>query len=181
MADVTINYKGAAIATMDASGTKSLLTEGKYCEDDFDVVYVKPSGSGGLPETLLGSGTFTVTEVSSQFIFPVTYTGTPDELLAIKDSDDVGIGETSAWINITPDLPTAAAAFPKGVRLERIKNANDTYNYSATFNQDATVTHLCDSNGAYNATGSYMAIRQFGNSNKIQPGGYHWYIYGSAS
>ncbi|MBR2582694.1 MAG: hypothetical protein IKO83_01645 [Oscillospiraceae bacterium] len=46
MSDITINYKGSAIATMDASGTKTLLTEGKYCEDDIEVVYVKPSGGG---------------------------------------------------------------------------------------------------------------------------------------
>ena len=47
MSDITINYKGSAIATMDASGTKTLLTEGKYCEDDIEVVYVSPGGGGG--------------------------------------------------------------------------------------------------------------------------------------
>ena len=46
MSDVTINYKGNAIATMDASGTKTLLTEGKLCEDDIEVVYVSPGGGG---------------------------------------------------------------------------------------------------------------------------------------
>ena len=44
MSDITISYKGSSIATMDASGTKTLLTEGKYCEDDIEVVYDKPSG-----------------------------------------------------------------------------------------------------------------------------------------
>lgn len=47
MADVTINYEGSAIATMSASGTKTLLTEGKYCTDDIEVVYVSPGGGGG--------------------------------------------------------------------------------------------------------------------------------------
>ena len=46
MSDITISYKGSSIATMDASGTKTLLTEGKYCEDDIDIAYVKPSGGG---------------------------------------------------------------------------------------------------------------------------------------
>lgn len=46
MAEVTINYKDAAIATMDASGTKTLQTQGKYCEDDIEVVYSRPSGGG---------------------------------------------------------------------------------------------------------------------------------------
>lgn len=53
MAEVTINYKDAAIATMDASGTKTLQTQGKYCEDDIEVVYSRPSG-----------GSFTITSVA---------------------------------------------------------------------------------------------------------------------
>lgn len=43
MPDVTISYKDSQIASMDASGTKTLLTEGKYCEDDIVVSYTKPS------------------------------------------------------------------------------------------------------------------------------------------
>ena len=46
MSDITISYKGADIATMDASGTKTLLTEGKYCEDDITVNYTSPGGGG---------------------------------------------------------------------------------------------------------------------------------------
>lgn len=42
MADVTISYKGTSIATMDASGTKTLNTQGKYCEGDITVQYVDP-------------------------------------------------------------------------------------------------------------------------------------------
>lgn len=44
MSDIAINYKGSSIATMDASGTKTLLTSGKYCEADIIVQYTKPSG-----------------------------------------------------------------------------------------------------------------------------------------
>ena len=46
MSDVTINYRGSSIATMNASGTKTLLTAGKYCDDDIEVVYVSPGGGG---------------------------------------------------------------------------------------------------------------------------------------
>ena len=46
MADVTITYKGANIATMDATGSKTLQTAGTYCEGDIGVEYVKPGGSG---------------------------------------------------------------------------------------------------------------------------------------
>jgi hypothetical protein len=49
MSDVSISYKGAEIAALDASGTKTLLTSGKYCEGDIEVAYTKPSGGGGNP------------------------------------------------------------------------------------------------------------------------------------
>ena len=41
MADVDISYKGSIIASMSASGTKILETEGKYCEDDITINYTK--------------------------------------------------------------------------------------------------------------------------------------------
>ena len=43
MSEVAINYKGSGIATMDASGTKTLLTSGKYCEADIAIVYTRPA------------------------------------------------------------------------------------------------------------------------------------------
>ena len=47
MADVTLTYKGSTLAEMNASGSKTLKTAGKYCEGDIGVSYVKPSGGGG--------------------------------------------------------------------------------------------------------------------------------------
>lgn len=44
MADVTLTYKGATIAELSESGSKTLRTAGKYCEADIGVAYVKPSG-----------------------------------------------------------------------------------------------------------------------------------------
>ena len=46
MADVTLTYKGSTIAEINASGSKTLKTAGKYCEGDIGVSYVKPSGGG---------------------------------------------------------------------------------------------------------------------------------------
>ena len=45
MPDVTISYKGNDIATMSATGVKTLLTGAQYCEDDITVSYTKPSPS----------------------------------------------------------------------------------------------------------------------------------------
>ena len=74
MSDVTIKYKGATIATMDATGSKTLNTQGRYCEGDIDVEYVKPGGGGNQQvEADLISGELTgdytntlVTKVKSQ-------------------------------------------------------------------------------------------------------------------
>ena len=44
MADVTLSYKGSDILELSDSGSATLKTGGKYCEDDIAVEYVKPSG-----------------------------------------------------------------------------------------------------------------------------------------
>ena len=58
MSDITIGYKGSTIGTLDATGTKTLLTSGKYCEDDIDIAYVKPTAPA--PANLITNGDFSV-------------------------------------------------------------------------------------------------------------------------
>lgn len=65
MAEVTINYKDAAIATMDASGTKTLQTQGKYCEDDIEVVYARPSAPSGTKQISITQNGTTVEDVAA--------------------------------------------------------------------------------------------------------------------
>ena len=60
MSEVNINYKGSKIAGMDASGTKTLLTDGKYCEDDIEIVYTRPSS--GQPNLQTKNKSYTPTE-----------------------------------------------------------------------------------------------------------------------
>ena len=58
MADVTLTYKGSDILELSNSGSATLKTGGKYCEDDIAVEYVKPSGGGGedfLAERAMGT------------------------------------------------------------------------------------------------------------------------------
>lgn len=59
MADVTLTYKGATIAELNDSGSKTLRTAGKFCEADIGVEYVKPE-SGGITPT--GTKEITITE-----------------------------------------------------------------------------------------------------------------------
>ena len=46
MADVELTYKGATIGTLSASGTLTMETQGKYCEDDITLTYTSPGGGG---------------------------------------------------------------------------------------------------------------------------------------
>lgn len=42
MADVEITYNNNKIVELSESGTKTLKTAGKYCEDDITVIYDQP-------------------------------------------------------------------------------------------------------------------------------------------
>lgn len=53
MADVTLSYKGSDILELSNSGSATLKTGGKYCEDDVTVEYVKPSGGGVTAQNLI--------------------------------------------------------------------------------------------------------------------------------
>lgn len=78
MSDVTIKYKGTNIATMDASGTKTLNTSGKYCEGDVQVVYAdpeKPTQSKTVTPTASG---FTVFPDSGKVLSSVVVNGDND-------------------------------------------------------------------------------------------------------
>ena len=57
MADITLSYKGSTIATMSASGSKTIQTKEKYCEDDIRLVYEKPGNAfkgDSVPSSDLG-------------------------------------------------------------------------------------------------------------------------------
>lgn len=70
MSDVSISYKSAEIAALDDSGTKTLLTSGKYCEDDIEVAYTKPSGGGGTVKGISAATLFSETETQIEATFP---------------------------------------------------------------------------------------------------------------
>lgn len=72
MADVNITYKGASIATMGASGTKTLETSGKYCEDDITIEYVAPTTPTKPTQPLYVTENGTYTAPSGTAYTPVT-------------------------------------------------------------------------------------------------------------
>lgn len=74
MADVTLTYKGATIAELDDSGSKTIRTAGKYCEADIGVEYAKPSGGYTVDQIAkhgypIGAIELSVTTVDSSCFF----------------------------------------------------------------------------------------------------------------
>ena len=65
MAGVNIEYKGSSIATIPDTGTKTIKTQGKYCEGDVLVEYEAPP----TPSPTLQSKTVTPT-TSQQSVTP---------------------------------------------------------------------------------------------------------------
>lgn len=98
MSEITINYKGLAIATMDASGAKTLLTQGKYCEGDVEIVYARPSSS-----PILQSKTKTYTPSGSQQTETVT-----------ADNGYDGLSQVGITVNATPSGSVTAPSSVSG-------------------------------------------------------------------
>ncbi len=171
MADVTINYEGNAIATMSASGTKTLLTEGKYCTDDIEVVYDSPGGGGGGLTYAHGS----VTMVNdSSYLYVTNIGGTPKVAKFLIDPvSNVSDGT----------LKTVSGAYAMGASVIRsTNNAGSGYGYAAYGTESEwetdTPTVYADNTPpsvAINATITGFAAKSYSGSYSFKPGyTYNW-------
>lgn len=59
MADLEVTYKGNTILEMNESGTKSLDTSGKYCEDDITIDFTKNEAPNGYTIPIVSGTIFT--------------------------------------------------------------------------------------------------------------------------
>lgn len=75
MADVEISYKGNEIATMSATGVKTLLTGDMFCEDDIIVSYTKPSAPAPILQTKSETYTPTTSQQTDSITADVGYDG----------------------------------------------------------------------------------------------------------
>jgi hypothetical protein len=87
---VTIGYNGSTIASMNASGTKTLLTSGKYCEGNISVVFQDSSG------TPVPCRSFSATVAADQT--DKTYLTSADSDIASHRSD------SSFWVAVIPQF-----------------------------------------------------------------------------
>ena len=65
MAGVDIKYKGSTIATIQGTGSKTLNTQGKYCEGDILVDYVKEGITPSGTKNITSNGTVDITNYES--------------------------------------------------------------------------------------------------------------------
>lgn len=93
MADVTLSYKGSDILELSDSGSATLKTGGKYCEDDIAVEYVKPSGG----QDRLKTAALTLTQ---------DYPASHDNGVAIRNLISSAIG-TTYWAAIVSEFPSS--------------------------------------------------------------------------
>lgn len=110
MADITVSYKGSTIAEVSASGTTTLGTSGKYCEDDITLQYVKPASY-----VKLGENEFAVNQTSTSpayvgaiNISPSTDLWRSDKIIYVRIIDKAGkrngyfLGGSFFYINPIP-------------------------------------------------------------------------------
>lgn len=134
-----------------------------------DYIDAIPSG-GGL--TKLGTGSHTVSAVSSEVTIPVSYTGTAKIALVTKDSPDTGVGETIAWVWKLSEPAEVSTAFPLEIFLLKFKTTADAITYYANVPESSPqVRPIRFDSGE-------LKIRQYGGNQRIQPGSYTWTIWG---
>ena len=159
MADLIINYKGQPIVEMTESGTKTLKTAGKYCEDDITVEYSKPAGGDhtyqvGNAVSILEMNTDMFETRAVEFITKrYYYNGVllpelPVDVLAqypyawIRDNTTSGyydlLMSSSPWwcsTNTSSEVTISTENYTQGIQWYRVQKSAASSAIGWTFNQ----------------------------------------------
>lgn len=146
MSAVEISYKGSQIASMDATGVKTLLTGDTFCEDDIVIQYTAPSAptpTGTKQITISGAGTVTedVTNYANAAITTPTGTaGTPTATKGAVSGHAVSVTpsvtNSAGWVssetkNGTPVSVSAAELVSGTLGITQNGTGIDVTNYAA--------------------------------------------------
>lgn len=131
--DVTISYKSNVIATMSASGTKTLKTSGKYCEDDITVEYTKPSGGGDTGASNYVHGEFTTQSTAGVQTVTIPYTGSGYPIMAYVVIKGGAYVSGTDWYKSVQRYATGVWSMSKS-----IFSSAPTYTTSGNSNQAVT-------------------------------------------
>ena len=160
--DITISYADSQIATMNSSGTKTLLTAGKYCQDNIVVDYTKPipnlQSKSASPTTssqtiTADSGYDGLSQVTVDAISPTksaqTYTPTTtDQTIA-----------SGRWLTgtqtIKGDANLVASNIASGVSIFRVTGTHSGGGSSEDLNKFITRTITSVTNSEVGYVGAY--------------------------
>lgn len=136
-----------------------------------------PTG-GGSTETLLASGTYTVTAAASSATISTGVTNSdttkPVKILVVKDSQTSGVGQMLWWARVYSVGPadfvnTAGDNFANAYYV-----ASNGTSYGFCNYQYGTSYIICH----FNRSTGQITIRQYSNNYRVQPDTYHWYVWG---
>ena len=121
MPDVNIKYRNQSISTMSASGTKTLGTEGKYCDSDIVVEYTQP------PSAVIESNKNATPSESQQEIKPSTgYDALAKVTVGAVSSSYVGSAidrRDSTDLSASGATVTAPAGYYENAATKSVPNA----------------------------------------------------------
>lgn len=180
MADVEVSYKGNTIGSLSATGSLTLETEGKYCEDDIGISYTKPSGGGSNWELV---GTKTFSNLSE-------YTGTTAEendtqisVSSLSYSFLLVIVTCDSAIQTSTEWGMSVQVIGRQTSGGTVAGQSIQQRGSATLTQSAQVNHARASNsdGVYikTAASSIIMVRKCSTTTpKCRSGNYTVKVYG---
>lgn len=109
MADIEVSYKGSKIVDISESGTTTLKTKGKYCEDDITVDYTKSASEPVIePLSITDNGTYTASNGVDGYS-PVTVNVPPLQFGKITRTRTVSV--TIPEDAVVSDLSTYATCY----------------------------------------------------------------------
>ena len=164
MADVTLTYKGQNILELSASGSKTIQTKEKYCEDDISLVYNKDESAynilKGTAQPSAGIGQDG--DVYLQFAtldgeITNTYVKVNGAWQALVGSDEDAVANSGMFTGVEAPPPASLGSdgdyyYQRGIWLRSIQSVNaqatiqgsnvSEYGAEFTVNQTVTVTQL---------------------------------------
>lgn len=108
---VTIKYKDSTIASMNATGSKTLKTGGKYCEGDIDVEYVAPTPSL-VSKNIAANGTYAAASDNADGYSEVVVDVPGIVPSGSKSITANGVHDVSQYASADVDVPVGV--FPSG-------------------------------------------------------------------
>ena len=124
-------------------------------------------------EVLLASGTFNVSTAAASKTISTSYSGTPTKVLVTKDETSSDVGQVFAWLqflNIEQTEINSAFSSTGGINICHLIASNGTH--SGGYGQNGWTSAIISTSA------SGITIKSFSNNYKIQPGDYHWYVWG---